>query len=166
MVSALPETAIAAATTEAFVRIFANAKALSAKDVHNALVVCDFLQNLFKSARASIESGLRQGGDARAIASQLEQSITDLDPMRKLVQQALEMVKTSQLPELGGDLIARYEDLDSDLANLRQFLTQALAAAAKPSPPIDWQRVKEAQDAYARGEMKPFRKIVAQRNGN
>ena len=61
---------------------------------------------------------------------------------------------------LGEEMISRFEDLDSDLTSLRQFLLEALEKAKKPARPIDWQRVREAEEAYARGETKPFRKTT------
>jgi hypothetical protein len=154
MVSATFETTIAAGTAEALEQIFANVEELSVKDVHTALLVCDFIQNLFKTGRASIESALRQGVDALAFAAKYEKSIIVLDTVKDAVSRVLEKVKESRLPALGEELISRYEDLNTDLANLRQFLLEAIAAANKPSRPIDRQHIREVEEAYSRGETK------------
>jgi hypothetical protein len=160
MVSATFETTIAAGTAEALEEIFANGGELSVKDVHTALLVCDFIQNLFKTARASIESALRQGVDARAFAAKYEPSVVVLDTVKDAVSRVLEKVKESRVPALGEELISRYEDLNTDLANLRQFLLEAIAAASKPLRAIGRQHIREVEEAYARGETKPLRKIA------
>lgn len=166
MASATFETTVAAGTAEALERIFANVEELSAKDVHTALLVCDFIQTLFRTARASIESALRQGVDARAFAATYERSVVRLETTKDAVSRVLAKVRGTRLPVLGGELISRYEDLDADLASLRQFLLEAIAEAKKPSCPVDWQRVREAEEAYARGETKTFRKIAKAHNGS
>ena len=160
MASATFETTIAAGTAEALERNFATVEELSAKDVYTALHVCDFMQTLFKTARVSIDSDLRQGVEARAFADKYERSVVTLDTVKDAVSRVLAKMKTSRLPAFGEEMISRYEDLDTDLASLRQFLLQAIAEARKPSTPIDWERVRETEEAYACGETKPFRKIV------
>ena len=124
------------------------------KDVHTAPLVCGFIQTLFKTARASIESSLRQGIDARAFAAKHERSILVLDSVKDAVSRVLVKVKADRLPALGEELIARYEDLVTDLANPRQLLLEAIAEAKRLSPPIGWQRVRETEAAYTRGETK------------
>jgi hypothetical protein len=166
MDSASFETTVAAGTAEALERIVANVEELSANDVHTALLVCDFIQTLFKTARASIESALRQGVDAKAFAAKYERAVVTLDTVKDAVGRVLAKVKGSRLPALGGELISRYEDLDTDLTSLRQFLLEAIAEAKKPSRPIDWQHVREVEEAYPRGETKPLRKIAGARNGS
>lgn len=166
MVSATFETTVAAGTAAALEQIFANGEELSVKDIHTALLACDFIQNLFKTARASIESALRQGVDARAFAAKYEPSVVVLDTVKNAVSRVLEKVKQSRLPALGEELISRYEDLSTDLANLRQFLQEAIAAAKKPSRPIDQQHIREVEEAYTRGETKPLRKIAGARDGS
>jgi hypothetical protein len=160
------ETAIAAGTAESLDRIFANVEELSEQDVHTALVVCDFIQTLFRSARASIESALCQGVDAKAFAAKYERAVITLDTVKDAVSRVRAKVKRSRLPALGEQLIYRFGDLDSDLANLRQFLLEAVAMAKKPSRPIDWQHVREVEEAYARGETKPFRKPAGKCGGS
>jgi hypothetical protein len=104
MVSATFETTIAAGTAEALEQIFANGEELSVKDVHTALLSCDFIQNLFKTARASIESALRQGIDARTFAAKYERSVVVLDTVKDAVSRVLAKAMESRLPALGEEL--------------------------------------------------------------
>jgi hypothetical protein len=160
------ETAIAAGTAESLDRIFASVEELSEKDVDTILDVCNFIQTLFRTARTSIESTLRQGVDAKAFAAKYEQSISTLDTVKGAVSRVLARLKGNRLPALGEELISRYEDLNTDLVNLRQFLLEALEKAKNPLRPIDWQHVREVEEAYARGETKPFRKIAGKHGGS
>ena len=40
----------------------------------------------------------------------------------------------------------------------RDLLAQAVARASEPPRPVDWERVRAAEEAHARGESKPFSK--------
>ncbi len=167
MAVATLETAIAAGTAESLDRIFASVEELSAKDVHTALVVCDFIQSMLRTGRASIESALCQGGEAKAFAARFERAVSTLDTVKEAVGRVLARLKGCRLPALGDELICRYEDLNTDLASLRQFLHEALEKAKKPlRRPINWQRVREVEEAYARGETKPFRKTAGKGSGS
>ena len=159
------ETAIAAGTAESLDRVFASVEGLLDKDVDTILDVCNFIQTLLRTARSSIESTLSQGVDAKALAARYERAVSTLDTVKGAVSRVLAKLKGSRLPSRGEVLIARYEDLDTDLASLRQLLQEALEKARKPLRPIDWQRVREVEEAYDRGETKPFRKTAGKCGG-
>jgi hypothetical protein len=55
------------------------------------------------------------------------------------------------------EFVASYRSLIDEMLRLDQFLSQAVAKARMPMPPIDWNRAREADEAYARGKTKPFR---------
>ena len=152
MTTATFETSIARGLAQALKHVFVNVEELSTKDVQTAIEVCNFIQNLFKRVHVSIESGLGQGVEARAFTAEYEKVVAELDEIHGIVSQVLAKVRTSRLPELGSEMIFRYEDLGKDLTSLRQFLQSALAKATAPSRPIDWQRVRENEEAYARAE--------------
>lgn len=166
MVVATFETAIAVGTTEALERSFMNAKELSPDDVQTLILTCDFIHGLFKKGRAHVESDLRRGMNARDFVAQHAASVSGLDIVKTRVDQILEREKKSYSPSLGAELISRYENMAADLANFRKFLVEALARAKKPLRPIDWQRVREVEEAYARGATKPFRKTIGKRGGS
>jgi flavin-binding protein dodecin len=160
------ETAIAAGTAESLDRAFASVEELSAEDVQSALDVCDFIQTRFRKARESIESALCQGVDAKAFAAKYERAVGTLDSVMGAVSRVLERLKGGRLPVRGEELISRYQNLNAVLANLRQFLLEALSRAKNPLRPIDWQRVREVEEAYARGETKPFRNTAEKCGGS
>jgi hypothetical protein len=166
MAVATLETAIAAGTAESLDRVFASVEELSTEDVDTTLAACNFIQTLFRTARASIESALRQGVDAKVFVAKYERAVGTLDTVKGAVSRVLARLKGRRLPARGEELISRYEDLDTDLASLRQFLLDALEKAKKPLRPIDRQRVREVEEAYARGETKPFRKTAGKHGGS
>lgn len=166
MAAATFETAIAAGTAESFDRVFANIEELSVEDVETALDVCDFIQTRFRKARASLERALCQGVDAKAFAAKYERTFNTLDSVMEAVNRVLVSLQNGRLPASEEKLISRYQVLNTDLANFRQFLLEALEKAKKPLRPLDRQRVREVEEAYARGETKPFRKTLEKYGGN
>jgi hypothetical protein len=52
--------------------------------------------------------------------------------------------------------LAEARALDRDYRFIRDFIVEALRMASLPPGPVDWERVKEAEEAYARGETKEF----------
>lgn len=157
---------IAAGTAESLDRVFASVEDLSDKDVDTILDVCTFIQSLFGKARSSIENTLSQGVDANAFAARYEREVSTLDTVTGAVSRVLAKLKRSRLSARGEVLIAQYEDLNTDLASLRQLLKEALEKARKPLRSIDWQRVRKVEEAYNRGETKPFRKTAGKSGGS
>ncbi|HWG47076.1 MAG TPA: hypothetical protein VN688_30205 [Gemmataceae bacterium] len=164
MAPATFETDLAVGFTGTLNEILEKMEVLSTKDVHTAILVCNFIHNLFKDARRGIENGLRQGVEARSFATTYERAVAELDRVRGAVARVLEKARTSHLPTLGEEFISSYEDLTADLDRLRQFLAEAVIKAKAPPRPIDWDRVREADAAYARGETMPFLKSSPSRN--
>ena len=131
---------------------------LAADEVSAAIFACQSLRHLFALARTSIEKALRQGVDARAFASACERAILGLDAATQTAERVAAKVHAGRLPALAEELLANYQDLAADIANLRQFLGEALSSAKAPARPIDWNRVHAAEAAFDGGETKPFQR--------
>lgn len=166
MAAIMFETTMAERITQALGQIFTTVETISAKDAHNAIVACDYLQNLFHSARSSIDEVLREGVSATEFASRYEPLVKTLDDIRDLVRTILVTVKSSRLPELGQVLISKYESLDAILERFHRFVGGVIAAVKNPIRSIDWQHVREVEAAYASGETKPFREIAVAGKGS
>lgn len=166
MAAATLGTAIAVGTTEALERTVKNVKELSPDDVQTLILACDFIHNLLKKNRAQVERDLRRGLNARDFVAQYEIWVSGLDIIKLAVDRILERDREGYPPSLDEELIPKYENMAADLADFRQFLVEALAKAKKPSRPIDWQRVGEVKEAYARGETKPIEKTAGKGGGS
>jgi hypothetical protein len=136
---------------------------LSADEVKAAILACDFLRNLFSMARRSIEDGLRGGVDAKAFAIRYERGVADLDRVLAVVARVLTKARTSRLPALAEAFVSNYQALGDEMADLRQFLAECVAKAKAPVRPVDFKRVQEAEEAYVRGETRPFRSVFETR---
>jgi hypothetical protein len=131
---------------------------LTADEVSAAIFTCSFLRTLLSMARRSVEATLREGVDARAFAARYEPAVIELGRVTAVAERVAERAQADDLPALAQEFLADFRALGEDLAGFRQFLAEAVAKAKAPLPPIDLGRVQEAQAAYDRGAMRPFRK--------
>ncbi|MGH7171622.1 MAG: hypothetical protein ACRELG_15205 [Gemmataceae bacterium] len=61
-------------------------------------------------------------------------------------------------------LLAALHSLERKEKTFRDLSTEALALAARPSRPLDQERIQRAEDAFDRGETKPFfRRYIAEK---
>lgn len=151
---------IAIGTTEVLERTIRNVKELSPDDVQTVLLTCDFIHSLLKTNRAQVESDLCRGMKARDFVGQYERWVSGLDIVKTAVDRFLERRREKHPPSLDAELVSKCENMAAHLVDFRHFLLDALAMAKKSSRPIDWERVREVEEAYARGETKPFRKTA------
>jgi hypothetical protein len=129
---------------------------LTPEEVSTALQMCGVLQDLFNRARRSIEEELSRGVDARAFAARYEQAVAELEAVLAATRRVVMNARTDLLPPSAEQFVSSYRALLDDMLSLHRFLAEAVAKASLPVRPIDWQRVQEAEAAYARGETKPF----------
>jgi hypothetical protein len=128
---------------------------MTPEDASAAIRLCVFLQGLFAEARQEIEEELSRGVDARAFAARYKRMVAGLDAIL-LTHRGVTKAQASELPSPGEQFIVSYQALLDDLSSLHQLLAEALAKAKLPVRPVDWKRVQEAEDAYAKGQTKPF----------
>jgi hypothetical protein len=130
----------------------------TADETTYAIIACDSLSWLFRTARESIEAKLHEGADAREFAAKYEQGIRDLDPILRAVE-----LGVSKCRKISNRTLAdKFESMAVEVRGLRSFLESAVTKAKTPHA-IDWNRVTEAQAAYSRGEMRPWERSSAAR---
>jgi hypothetical protein len=138
---------------------------LTPEQVSIGIRMCGFLQELFAHARRSIEEGLSQGVEAKAFAARYERAVNELEAVLTMTERVVTKARTSQLPPPADQLVSRYRALMDDMISLHQFLAEAVAKAKLPARPMDWNRVQEAEAAFARGETKPFQRSSKKQAG-
>jgi hypothetical protein len=119
---------------------------------------CRQARGLVKGIREELEQVLRKGKEAKALVAEIE-------PAAQALGKALASL-SSRLDENGGrpsnpkaeSFLSECEALVREAADFQSTLTEVLARAAAPLPPIDWNRVKEAEEAFVRGETRPFQR--------
>jgi hypothetical protein len=78
---------------------------------------------------------------------------------------ALEMEGVRGSVNKAGEMGAEFEPLVRAVTRVRDLLQRAFAAIASPHPSLDWQRIQDAQEAYRKGDTKPFQ-AAQERNGS
>jgi hypothetical protein len=103
----------------------------------------------------TLDDLLSEGVEARGFARQCGPLLGSIEGQIADVQR-LHTVVSSWGDDLSQSLAAELCSLEQDTRALRDLLAEALARAAAPARPVDWERVRAAEEAYARGETKPF----------
>ena len=155
----LPDLAVGLAETMADAFETRRVEEWTSEEVSAAIFACHFLRDLFAMARRSIEDSLSAGVEAKTFFAHYEDAVADLDAVLATVEQLVAQARTRHLPKLTEEFVLHYQAFGSDLASLRQFLTEALTKAKTRSRPIDWKRVQEVEAAYQRGETRPFQQL-------
>jgi hypothetical protein len=138
---------------------------LQADEFAASSATCRFLRDLFEKARRSIEATLSAGVDARAFAAHYGGAVAGLDGMLQTVERIVAHAQDRQLSQAAGQFLADYQELGRAMADLRGLLVEALAKAGAPTRPVDWDRIRAAEAAHARGETKPFQRTASRPQG-
>jgi hypothetical protein len=154
----LPDLALGFAETMATTFESGRVDQLTPREISQAISACDFLRGLFTEAHRSIEEGLSQGVDARAFAAKYERAVIELQAILTTAERIVTKARTSPLPAPAELFVSNYRELMDAMLRLRQLLAEAVDKAKRPTGPIDWQRVRDTEAAYTRGETKPFQR--------
>lgn len=74
-----------------------------------------------------------------------------LAQVRELIERLSPMEDTAS-----ANLAAALHALEQEYQAFRDHLAEALARASTPLPPVDWDRIRAAEEAHAHGDTKPF----------
>jgi hypothetical protein len=105
--------------------------------------------------RQTLEETLSEGVEARSFAV----SCGPFLPIAHECVAAIEVLtdQWSQAEDnTSKSLMAVLRPLRQEYKAFQDLLTEAVSLAAKPSHPVDWERIRLAEEADARGETKPF----------
>lgn len=106
-------------------------------------------------ARQALEEELREGVEARSFASRHGRDLSAAEEYVAINQQLIDLLLETKEPG-AESLVAELRLLDQEERAFRDFLAEALSAASRPAGPVDWGRIRAAEEAGARGETKPF----------
>jgi hypothetical protein len=120
----------------------------------------DFLRKLRENAsemHQALEKDLADGVEARSFARDGGPILIDLDERIALVRELVEALSPAQGAAIES-LVAELRWLQRENKATRDLLAEALSRASEPPRPVDWERVRAAEEAHARGETKPFQR--------
>jgi hypothetical protein len=113
--------------------------------------------------RQNFEERLRAGMLVQKSLAESEKSLQSSKLTAAELAKQLDRLRNSPLPSKLKELSPKQKEFQSEMEALMRewfafldFMSDVLAKAKAPFPPIDWDRVKEVERAYAAGETKPF----------
>jgi hypothetical protein len=119
---------------------------------------CEFFEKQFAQTRRSLVERLIRGVEGRAFAAKFEDRVASLEAVLARMNRVVTKVRTGPLSSPVEEFLSSFRALMDEMLRLHQVLSQAVAKAKMPLRPVDWNRVREADEAYARGETKPFQR--------
>jgi hypothetical protein len=105
--------------------------------------------------RERLEGVLAEGVEARSFARGFSPFLPAADEQLGKVQALLEQIAQAE-DAASTSLAEELRLLDQATRAYRDLLAEALSRATAPPRAVDWDRVRAAEEAYARGETKPF----------
>ncbi len=124
-----------------------------------SLQLClSFLRGIRESAadmRQEFEQELAEGVEARSFARTYSQFLPVADEHVVSVRELIEALSPAEDPA-AQSLVEELRLLETENQAFRSLLAESLAQASEPPRPVDWGRVRAAEEAHARGETKPF----------
>jgi hypothetical protein len=125
----------------------------------------DAIQGIHRNTvqvRRALEDLLAGGVEARSFARDyslfLPATESHLAGVRELVEhlQTAERLASESQAQVLRSLEAQVRSLEYEMSAYRDLLADALARASQAPRPVDWERIRAAEEAYGRGETKPF----------
>jgi hypothetical protein len=105
--------------------------------------------------RQMLEAMLAEGVEARSFARNHGSLLPVLDDQLGQVRGVVERLAAADDPvseSLGGELRL----LEQEIQTFRNLMSEALSRASAAPRPVDWDRVRAAEEAHGRGETRPF----------
>lgn len=107
--------------------------------------------------RQTLEAMLAEGVEVRSFAHNHSPLLSVLDDQIGQVRELVERLAPAE-DAASRSLAAELHLLEQAIQVFRDLLAEALSRASAPPRPVDWDRVRAAEEAHARGETKPFSK--------
>jgi hypothetical protein len=105
--------------------------------------------------RHQLEQLLADGVEARSFVRDCSPLLALTDERLAKTREAVELLSAAE-DTASARLLAELRLLEQEDRAFRDLLSRALSRASEAPRPVDWERVRAAEEAYARGETKPF----------
>ncbi|SRR5581483_8725467 len=128
----------------------------STEAVEVAISLCQQARKAVRGIRQEQELLLSNGKEAKAFVAEVEPLTQTLGQGLALLSVPVEALNGLILSPQQAEFRSESQALLREAADLHGFLMAALAKAKSPSRPHDWQRIREKEEAYLRGETKPL----------
>jgi hypothetical protein len=126
--------------------------------VEIARQICQDLRSLSGQTRREALNLLAEGVSAAKFLEIMGPIVARLRPLQQQMQAMLSQPIPRPIPEPIVDYLIDCAATGKDVLSLLDLLSEPLARAAAPPPPLDPERAERVKAAYARGETKSFRR--------
>jgi hypothetical protein len=106
-------------------------------------------------ARQALEEELAAGVEARSFAHVYAPFLPIAEEHADIVRELVGTLAPAE-DSASRSVAAELRQLQGENERFRDVLADALAHATAPPSPVNWERIRAAEEAYARGETKPF----------
>lgn len=124
-----------------------------------ALELCLDILGRIRKTTADMPQGLErvlaEGVEARSFACNYSPLLVILDDQLAKVRDLVERLSPAE-DAASESLAAELRLLEQETHVFRSLLSQALSRASEAPRPVDWGRVRAAEEAHVRGETTPF----------
>src|SRR5262249_45633775 len=124
------------------------------EEVQFALDLCHRARQALQGVRERFERVLSSGAEARSLRSQGADVLAMLRTVREEMPRLLAVVKDRSTVSKGASFRSEWEAAIAEISALFE-LTGKLLDAVTPPLHIDWEKVRAAEEAFARGETRP-----------
>ena len=125
------------------------------QSVQLCLTLLGKLRDNTAGRREQLEAILAGGVEARSFARNNAPLLATLDEQIAQVHGLVERLAPAE-GAASGSLAGELRLLEQESQAFRDLLAEALSRASETPGPVDWGRVRAAEEAHARGETKPF----------
>jgi hypothetical protein len=126
--------------------------------IDDAIALCRRARRAVTGIRQEQEQKLQDGVQAKAFMADIEPLTQSIGPGLSALSRLADGLNSHTVATPMRDFLLEAQALVREAADLHRFLSTALAKAKAPPRPMDLNRVREAEEAYARGETKPFQR--------
>jgi hypothetical protein len=120
-----------------------------------SVVVLRKIRENTPTMRGMLENILADGVEARSFTRAYGPLLPAVDDRLAQVRGLLEWLSTAA-HGAAGSLAEELRLLEQETRAIRDLLAEALSRASETPRPVDWGRVRAAEEAHERGETKPF----------
>lgn len=129
----------------------------SVEDISRIVDACRDVRRKVEQEIESLKKRLLRGVDAISFVAKNQPLLVRLDKM--IVGNSATLAAADRLQQASGqsnELYRVFEELNESLIVYRDILKNGVSAMQSPRGPIDWDRVKAAQESLLKGETKVF----------
>ena len=129
------------------------------EDASNAIRLCAFFREQFARARQLLIERLSRGVEGRSFADKFEERVRSLAVLLSRMADVVTKLRTDAPSRPVEEVVASFRALMDEMLSYHELLSKVVTIENMPLGPVDWDQVREAGKAYARGETKPFRRL-------